>query len=314
MAKRILVTTSSFDIAHNPELCELREQGFEIVGNRLGRRLSEDEAAELVADRSVVAMIAGVEPLTRRVLEAAPSLQIIARCGIGMDNVDLDAACDRRIIVSNTPGAPAAAVAELTVALTLDVLRRVSEADRRIRGGQWKQLMGRLLAAQTVGIVGYGRIGKKVAQIVQAFGARVIVYDKHPVSLEANVTFVPMNEILAGSDVIALHLPYDQSTHHMIGRDEFAVMKPGTIVINTSRGGVIDEEALCEALRDGKLAGAGLDVFENEPYSGCLSEFAQVVLTAHMGSYAKEARIQMERNASGNLLKGLEEKGLLHKK
>jgi len=307
---KILISTTSFDIERQELLKSIVSQGFQLVTNPYGRRLKETEAAELLTD-DIVGMIAGVEPLTRPVLEGAKSLKVISRCGVGLDSVDLMAARERSIEVFNTPGAPVVSVAELTLSLILNMLRKVAQADRSIRAGEWKPLMGGLLAAQTIGVIGYGRIGKRVCQLLHAFGAKVLVYDKMETSVEANLQFLPMRELIRKSDVIALHLPYDEETRHLIDTEMLELMKPNAILVNTSRGGIIDEVALHRALSEKRIAGAALDVFEEEPYKGPLRELPNVLLTAHMGSYAQEARRQMEDEAVENLYKGLVGAGIL---
>jgi D-3-phosphoglycerate dehydrogenase len=203
------------------------------------------------------------------------------------------------------------AVAELTIALILSLLRRITEVDRNIRTREWKPLMGSLLSAQTVGVVGYGRIGKRVCQLLRAFGSKVIVYDKQEVSLEKDYEFFPMDDLVEIADVVSLHIPHDASTHHLLNRERMLRMKRGSKLVNASRGGLIDEEALYEVLQSGHLAGAALDTFENEPYTGPLTSLKQVVLTAHMGSYAREARKLMELDAGKNLFQGLVSKGII---
>lgn len=306
---KILITTSSFEVASNEPLRTLEKSNFEIALNPHGRRLTEDEVGALLQD-DVAGMIAGVEPLTRAVLERAKGLRVISRCGIGMDSVDQMAAKELGILIFNTPGAPVSAVAELTIALMLDLLRKVSQADRSIRDGRWKQLMGNLLEFQTVGIIGYGRIGRKVGSLLRAFGARVLVHDAMGVSVPAGVEACSLRELLEQSDITTLHVPFDDSTRHLINRESLALMKPGSLLVNASRGGLIDEDALLAALQSGHLGGAGLDAFEMEPYEGPLRSLPQVVMTCHMGSYARESRIQMEREAGENLFKGLAAAGI----
>ncbi len=301
---KVLISTSSFNLDTSEKLNALRKCGIEIVLNPYGRRLTESEIIELL-DEDVVGMIAGVEPLTRRVLSAAKGLKVISRCGIGLDNVDLGAASELSIAVENTPGAPVVAVTELTVAIILDLLRKVTQSDHEIRQGKWNKLMGRLLAAQTIGIIGYGRIGKRVSQILRLFGSNVVVYDKQEVSLEADIEFLPFDEVLSRADVVSLHIPFEPETHHIIDREKLMLMKKGAFLVNTARGGLIDEKALYDVLSKGHLAGAGLDTFEKEPYIGPLASLPQVVLTAHMGSYAREAREQMEADAVNNLVRSL---------
>jgi len=308
---KLLISTSSFDVKSNQILQDLQAQGFEIVLNPYGRKLKEPEVLELLSD-DVVGMIAGVEPLTRHVLNSTKSLKVISRCGIGTDSVDLVAAEELGIPVHITPTAPVIAVAELTVSLILSLLRRTSEADRTLREGKWNPLMGKLLASQVVGLLGYGRVGNRVGQLLKTFGAKRIAYDIfRDDSLFADTVCVSsLDEFISRSNVITIHIPYNKDNHHLVDRAFINKMQAGSILINTSRGGLIDEEALYEALVSGHLAGAALDVFEEEPYSGQLRTLPQVILTPHMGSYAKEARIQMEEESAQNLLRSLIDLGL----
>ncbi len=307
---RILISTSSSDIEGHESLRTVALKGFEIVSNPYRRRLTEAEAGELLKS-GVVGMIAGVEPLTRAVLAEAHDLKVISRCGIGMDSVDMAAAAERNIWVRNTPDAPGRAVAELTIGLMLALLRHVSQADRGIRANRWKQWMGRLLSEQTVGLIGYGRIGRRVARFLKALGSTVLVHDKYPSAAEEGVNFCSLDHLITNSDLISLHVPYAPDTRHLLNGQRLSSMKTGALVVNTARGGLIDEAALCAVLTSGHLAGAALDCFEEEPYKGPLSTLDQVILTAHMGSYASEARVLMEREAADNLLQGLIEQGCL---
>lgn len=301
---RILITTSSFDTDHNESLRHLRELGCQIMANPHGRRLTESEAAKLLAN-DIVGVIAGVEPLTRAVLAKAHALKVISRCGIGLDSVDLDAAANRGIKVYNTPGAPVSAVAELTLALMLGLLRHIRQADRGLRQGDWTQLMGNLLAFQIVGIIGFGRIGRRVAELVHAFGGRILIHDKLTAHVPAYCEAVGLDALLMRSDIVTLHVPFLPELRHMIGQPQLALMKPSASLINTARGGLVDEAALLNSLQKGGLAGAALDTYEQEPYHGPLTALPQVLLTAHMGSYARESRVQMELEAARNLLLGL---------
>jgi len=309
MKRSVLVTTSTFDLKNFHDLKMLEIAKIDVVLNPLKRRLTEDEVSSLLTV-DVVAMIAGLEPLTKMVLNRAPNLKIIARCGTGLDSVDIDAAAVLGISVFNTPDAPTRAVAELTIGHILGLLRHISEADRNIRAGRWGGIMGSLLNGKTVGIVGYGRIGKAVGQLALAFGATVIVSDSMPIADE-NVKQVALNELFQQSDVISLHIPYTVESHYIVDEAAIALMKPTALLINVSRGGLIDEGALCLALQSSGIAGAALDCFETEPYAGPLLNLENVQVTAHMGSYARETRDQMEIDASAALVKGLKEKGFL---
>jgi D-3-phosphoglycerate dehydrogenase / 2-oxoglutarate reductase len=306
---KVLITTSSFSLGNFAQAKSLHDAGISIEVNPHGRRLSEDEVAELVAT-DVIAILAGLEPLTDRVLSNAKSLRVIARCGTGLDSVDLQAASRLGIDVFNTPDAPTQAVAELTIAHMLNSLRHISTTDSNMRSGKWTPTMGSLLATKTVGLIGVGRIGSAVAKLTQAFGARVIGFDP-VVSSHNSVELLSLNEVLDQSDIVSLHVPINDQTHHILNASAISRMKPGSIVVNVSRGGLIDESALHDALKSQHLSGAALDCFEDEPYSGPLLQLPGVHVTAHMGSYARETRDLMEVEASTNLVNGLRKRGLI---
>lgn len=310
--KKILFTTSSFGQKECPQLIELQEAGFEFIFNPYKRRLSECEAQDLL-EPGVVALLAGVEPLTRNVISGAVDLKVISRCGVGLDSVDLMAAKERGITIFNTPDAPSLPVAELAIAQMLNLLRQTSFADRGVREGRWSPLMGALLSNKTIGLVGFGRIGRQLTQLLGGFNANILVYDPY-ISSDAmpdNIQKVELDSLLQSSDIVSLHLPYSPETHHLIDSRSLALMRVDSYLVNVSRGGLVDESALIEALKRGKIAGAALDVFELEPYTGPLLQFDNVVLTCHMGSYAQEARIRMELEAVSNLIKGLREHRLV---
>jgi len=305
---QVLITTSTFNLDNFKQLELLNKAQIEVKLNPFAARLTEDQAIDLLGTNTI-GLIAGLEPLTEKVLTSAKSLKVIARVGTGLDSVDLVAAKKLGITVLNTPDAPTQAVAELTLGHILGLLRNIPVADRQIRNGVWKGLMGSLLQTKTVGIVGFGRIGKRVAGLLSAFGAKVIISDELATSTE--YLNVGLNELCAKSDVITLHLPYNDSTHHLINEKQLNLMKKGSYFVNISRGGLVDEDALLAALKSGQIAGAALDCFEHEPYDGELRNFDNVQITAHMGSYARETRDLMEREASQLLVDAFKEIKLL---
>lgn len=310
-AKKIIFTTSTFDLSNLSEREQLESKGFELIVNPFGKRLTEDLVSALLTD-DVVAMVAGVEPLTRGVINKAKSLKVISRCGIGLDSVDLEAANEAGITVLNTPDAPTRAVAELTIAHILSMLRRIPESDKLIKAGQWQPLMGSLLNKQTVGIIGYGRIGKMVASFLKPFGPKILAYDPVIQSNHDGIEMVTLDKLLFESDVVTLHIPYSQQNHHIINEEAIKKMKQNAFLVNIARGGLIDESDLVKALTENRLSGVSLDCFEEEPYTGPLLNFNNVQITAHMGSYAKEARMMMETEACVNLVMGLKKHGLLY--
>jgi len=299
--KNVLITTSSF----NAELITtIKSSGLTPVLNPYKRKLTEEEVDDLIQEFRPVGMIAGVEPLTRTVLEKAPFLKVISRCGIGMDSVDLDTAAGQEITVTNTPDAPTIPVAELTIGMILALLRSIQISASSVRAGGWERPMGGLLHGKTVGIVGCGRIGSYVAKIVSSFGCHVIGYDPF-LSSHDHIELMPLEKLLQVSDIVTLHIPYTDNNHHIINAERIALMKNSAVLVNAARGGLIDEAALVEALQSETLSGAAIDCFETEPYAGPLVQLKNVLMTAHIGSYAREGRMIMEQQATDNLLNAL---------
>ncbi|NUO38789.1 MAG: phosphoglycerate dehydrogenase [Gemmatimonadaceae bacterium] len=296
---RVLITTVPFGEVDDTPLRLLRGAGIDFTVNPLGRKLKPAEAAEMVRDYDIV--IAGTEPITDDVMARAPRLKLISRVGVGLDSVDLLAARRRGIGVSYTADAPAAAVAELTIGLIIDVLRSVSVASASLRAGRWDRLFGRRIAECTVGVVGMGRIGRRVVRHLSAFGGRVLVCDRvldEGWARQWGATPATFDEILRESDVVTLHVPLAPQTRGMIGAEEIARMRPEAVVVNTARGGVVDEAALLAALRAGRLAGAAVDVFEEEPYHGPLAAEPRCLVTPHLGSMSRDCRARMEIEAT----------------
>ena len=307
---KVQITTSSFDLNNFVESELLASANIEIALNPMKSRLTESQVTELLND-GVVGMIAGLEPLNESVLRNAKALKIIVRCGTGLDSVDLDVARELGIDVFNTPNAPARAVAELTIGHMLNALRHISTTDRSLREGSWTPTMGSLLGTKKVGLIGFGRIGKMVSELLLAFGASVQAFDPMVSTKSPQVEMCDLNTLLLTSDIVSLHVPYSTSTHHLINAKTLGLMKPQSILVNISRGGLIDEDALFHALTTNEIAGAALDCFEIEPYTGPLRTLPNVCSTSHMGSYARETRDQMEIEASTALVVGLKKHGFI---
>ena len=298
---KAVITTSSFATFDQKPLKELKANNIEYITNPHGRKLTGDEVVALAKDAD--GLIAGTEPLNQDTLERLSSLKVISRCGAGLDNVDLEKASSMEIKVFNTPFGPTLAVAELTVGLILNLLRKINLMDRELRSGIWKKRMGNLLSGKNVGIIGFGRIGQKVAELLNPIGARIAYHD-----LDASIQTTPymkLEELLAWADIITLHCSGATDNKPLIGMEQLDQMHPESLLLNLARGGLVDEEALMSALSSRRLAGAALDVFSEEPYSGNLSNMENVIITPHIGSYAKEGRIQMELDAVHNLIQGL---------
>jgi len=296
----VLITTVPFSARNGFPLEMLEVNGVDYRLNPLNRKLTEDELIGMVADVGVI--IAGTEPITKKVMERAPYLKHISRVGVGLDNVDLVAAEKRGIKVSYTPDAPAPAVAELTMGLMLSLLRNIHVANSAMHQGKWNRYFGRRIADVTVGIIGVGRIGARVLRRTQGFGTpRLLVNDVLP-TLELNREFklewVSKDIIFQQADLISLHVPLTLKTKGLVSAKELSLMKPDAFLINTSRGGVVDEKALYQVLKDNKIAGAAIDVFEQEPYKGPLADRENCLLTSHMGSMSLDCRTRMEIEAT----------------
>ncbi|AIF68541.1 2-hydroxyacid dehydrogenase [Palaeococcus pacificus DY20341] len=280
---------------HEKAFDVLKNAGFEVVYEEYP---NEERLLELAKD--VDAIIVRSKPkVTRKVIENAPNLKVIGRAGVGLDNIDLDAAKERGIEVVNSPGASSRSVAELALALMFNVARKIAFADRKMREGVWakKQCMGFELEGKTLGIVGFGRIGYNIAKIAKAMGMSILLYDPYPNeerAKEVGGKFVELEELLKESDVVTLHVPLLDSTYHLINEERLKLMKPTAILINAARGPIIDTNALVKALKEGWIAGAGLDVFEEEPLpvGHELTKLDNVVLTPHIGASTVEAQMR----------------------
>ncbi len=297
---KALITTVPFAEKNRVPIELLESAGIDYVVNPLRRKLKEEELAEMVTDFDV--LIAGTEPITDKVMGSATNLKLISRVGIGLDSVDLLAAERRGIHVSYTPDAPAPAVAELTIGMMLALLRQVHVANSQMHRGEWHRHSGRRIPEVTIGVIGVGRIGGRVLRRLAAFGSpRVLVNDLHAVTSVASalkLEWVDKDTIFREADIVSLHLPLTKQTKNMIRYEDLKRMKPDAMVINTSRGGIINEQDLARVLSEGHLSGAAIDVFEQEPYCGELAKIERCLLTSHMGSMSIDCRMRMEIQAT----------------
>jgi D-3-phosphoglycerate dehydrogenase len=305
---KILISPSVFGKCGMEPLELLTRHNYKFILNPYGRKLKPYEIIEL--GRDCVGIIAGVESLDARVLEALSSLRCISRCGVGVDNIDLKKASELGIIVKSTPEGPTRAVAELTVGVIFDVLRKISYRDREIRKGNWCKEIGSLLKGKKVGILGLGRIGRIVAELLLRLDAEVLGTDINPDLKwieKYKVPILTLEELLKVSDILCIHISYHEANKYLIDEKEIRIMKKGAYLINVSRGGIVNEDALYRALKSEYLSGAAIDAFENEPYKGPLTKLNNVVLTPHIGSYAKESKLKMEVEAVKNLIEVLDD-------
>jgi D-3-phosphoglycerate dehydrogenase len=259
----------------------------------------KDELIEKVKDFDIL-VVRSATKVTREIIEAGDNLKIIGRAGMGLDNIDLEAAEEKGIVVLNTPGQNSLSVAELVVGMILSLNRHIVRGTKGISEGKWekKQLKGVELTGKTLGIVGFGNIGKHLANLVSGFNVKVKVFDVFEIDEDTkkqfNIEQVSFEDLIKDSDIISLHIPHNDKTHHIISEKEFEKMKDNALLINCARGGVVDEKALLKALKEKMIAGAGLDVYEEEPAKGDiykeLFNLDNVVGTPHVGASTKEAQ------------------------
>jgi D-3-phosphoglycerate dehydrogenase len=286
----------------------LQEAGYEIVTPEQDQPLKEAEMISIIGD--VDAALVGNDAVTERVIAAAPRLIVVSKHGVGVDNVDVPAATRAGVIVTNTPGANQVAVAEMAIALIMGLTRKLAYHDTLVKSGGWSRIIGTELAGKTVGLVGLGRIGKEVVLRLKGFQVKFLAYDiyqDNTFAAEHGVRFVTLEELLSGSDVVTLHAVLTADTQSFMGEKELALMKPSAYLVNTARGGLVDEQALYRALTENRLAGAGLDVFADEPptNSPLLQLGDKVLLAPHMGAQTTETVLRMGLMAAENIVQVL---------
>jgi phosphoglycerate dehydrogenase-like enzyme len=301
----VLVTPTSYG-RYDDRLCsELEAAVGRVTFNTTGKPLTSTQLQDLLAD--VDGYIAGLDEIDAAALNGAPRLRVVARYGVGTNNVDLVTAAKRGIVVTNTPGANAVSVAELTVALLLNLFRPVLPAVTETRGGGWPRMRGLSIAGKTIGLIGLGAIGQEVARRLSAFDCRLLAFDvaaDEKFAGEVGATLISQSELLAQADVVSLHVPVLPATRGMVNAEFLAQMKPGAYLINTARGELIDEAALLAALESERLAGAALDAFQTEPPppENPLLRHPRVLPTPHMGAHTDGAANTMGRCALADCL------------
>jgi len=301
----VLVTPRSFGVDEPDLRADLEAAVGEVRYNDRGRPLRASELRTMVDD--VDGLLAGLDQIDASVLAAAPRLRVIARYGVGTSNIDLQAAAERGLVVTNTPGANAQAVAELAIGFMYALARSINRADRLVRGGEWEPVRGIEIAGKTVGILGLGRIGKIVAQRAADMGCTIIAHDPFADKAFAaanSVRLTTLEQVVAEAHFLSLHLPLTPATHGLFNRDMLARMRNGAYLVNTARGELVVEEDLGEALDSGHLSGAALDTLSQEPPppDQPLLGREDVILTPHIGAHTVEATTAMGRMALNDLL------------
>ncbi|MCL6559959.1 MAG: phosphoglycerate dehydrogenase, partial [Firmicutes bacterium] len=270
-----------------------REPDIEVV---IGQKMTEDELVGVIGEYDGM-IVRSATKVTARVLESASKLKVVGRAGVGVDNIDLAAATAKGVLVVNAPGGNTIAAAEHTIAMMLSLSRNIPQANASLRSGKWdkKAFMGVELREKVLGVIGLGRIGSAVAKRAQGMEMKVVAYDPYITEEKAEllgIKLLPLDDVFQQADFITVHLPLTKESRHIIGERAFGLMKDGVRIINCARGGVVDEQALYNAMKSGKVAGAALDVFEKEPNTESpLYEFNNFIATPHLGASTKEAQL-----------------------
>lgn len=305
---KIFITTTTFGQLSDEPIKLLESQEYEIVFNKLGRKLTEEETADSISEYD--AILAGTEVYNKAILNRAKCLKVISRLGVGLDNIDLEFTEEKGIKVFATQTTPALAVAELALGLMLDLSRRISFQNQQLKSRVWKKNMGLLIHGKTLGIIGLGNCGKKLVALTKGLKLNYLACDLNQddkFAKENDIRYCDLNYLLKNADIVSIHLSLTNNNRDLINYDRLKKMKQSALLINTSRGEVLNEVDLEKAIGEKAIAGAGLDVFKEEPYNGPLIKYDNVIITPHIGSYAREIRMTMELEATRNLIKGLEE-------
>ena len=296
---KVFISTQPFAVVSEEPIKLANQHGIEVRLNPLGRKITPEELIEYIGDSDV--LIAGTEKIREEVFKRDPNLKLIVRLGVGVDNVDFNLCKKYGVRLANTPDAPAIAVAELSVGLILDLLRKITTTNNRLKyESVWKRGMGNLLYGKTIGIVGLGRIGKALVHMLSGFNVTFLAADPQEDPLFAklySIKYVDRDFLFRSSDIISIHSPLNEDTRYMVTMKELKTMKSNCILVNTARGGIVKEEDLYWALKNGVIAGAALDSFEREPYDGPLKDLDNCILTCHIGSSTVESRCEMELQA-----------------
>ncbi len=296
---QLFVSTHPFSSTSPIPMQLIKDNDMELSVNEHGRKITSSELAQDIKDAEV--LIAGTEKITEEVLKNAPNLKLISRVGIGLDGIDFELCKKYGVRVAYTPDAPTMAVAELCVAMILDLARKVTYTNNNLKeNSTWNRYMGTLLYGKTVGILGMGRIGKSLVHLLSSFNVKFKVYDIESDLAYGrlyNVEFVSKEEVLKYSDIVSVNVPLKDDTKDYITQEELKLMQKHSILINTARGGIINEDDLYKALKDNIISAAAIDVFEVEPYVGNLKELDNCLLTCHMGASTIDSRTDMEVQA-----------------
>ena len=282
----ILIAPSTFGVHDDKPIRILEERGFNIIKNPYGRKITKEELKPIL--KNIYYVIAGLEEYDDEII-ANSNLKLLSRCGSGIDNINLESVKKYGVKIFNTPRGPTQSVAELTIGCMISLVRNLTEMDSNMHRQKWKKMNGFLIKEKQILIIGYGAIGKRVAEMLSFIGAKILVCDPfvNKNKINPNFTKVDLIEGLKNADIVSLH---SSGKSEIIGEKQFEIMKKGVFILNSARGGIVNEKALEINLKNKKVQGAWLDTFINEPYNGNLKNFKQVILTPHIGSYTIEGR------------------------
>ncbi|MEO1525489.1 MAG: phosphoglycerate dehydrogenase [Planctomycetota bacterium] len=301
---RVAITTSSFGRVSTEPLEKLESAGIEVAMNPHGRKTTAEELVKLA--KGCQGIIAGTETYDESIFETLADLEVVSRVGVGLDSIDETAAERRGVAILNTPGTHIDSVAEIALAGILDLKRRLAFCDRLVRLKRWDKQIGSLLRGSIVGIIGTGHVGRRLVELLQPFRCEFrffdAVQDPH-FAADSGGAYCDLATLLSASEIVTVHLPLNEETRNLIGPKEFELLQPNAILVNTSRGGLLDEAGLLEWLRANPQASAYIDTFESEPYDGLLADLDNVLLSPHVGGQTSQGRMAMECGAVENLLK-----------
>ncbi len=302
---KVLVTARIFGHLSDDSFDIFKKSGLELAKNPYrGKGLSEDELIALIG--GVHGLLTGVDQVTAKVINAADELKVISKFGTGVDNIDVTAATEKGVVVTNAPGMNSDAVADMTLSLILSVARRMPFANDQVRKGNWPLIVGTEICNKTLGLIGLGEIGKRVALRAGGFNMEILAYELLPDEQffqELGIKRVPLDRLLRESDFVSIHVPFTSETKDLIKTEQLEMMKPTAYLINTARGGIVDENALRDALQSGQIAGAAFDVFKEEPLKEkALIELDNFIATPHISPFTKEAIENAEKLSAQNIV------------
>lgn len=294
---KILIGPASFGEINSDAEINLEKHGFKLLKNEHGRKLTTQELLDIFNDKEIIGAIAGLEEYSEEIISIS-NLKVISRLGSGMDNIDLKEAKRNEVSVFSTPDGPTDSVAELVIGMMISLSRKVWDMSYEMKSGVWNRSYGNLIQNKQVTLVGYGRIGKKVHNLLQSFGCKINIVD--PNIRDSDITNkLDLEKALAVSDIISFHV---DKNIEIINKDNIDTIKKGCIILNSSRGNIIGEECIIYGIKNKIISCAWLDVFKTEPYKGKLSDFSEIVLTPHIGSLTIDARLKMEKESAENII------------